>query len=167
MALGPHPAHAQLRLRAAEVKAAYVARFIGYAEWPAGALASPPAPVVVGVAGDEEVVDVLNAIAAERREGQRALEVRRCVEGEPLPVPLHVLVIGRGQSVPEWLRRLQGRPVLTISDDPRGLDAGSMLNLLQSDGRIRFEASLSALQAAGVRFSARALSLAERVVGVP
>lgn len=164
-ALAQVPAQVPPRARAAEVKAAYVARFLGYAEWPSSV--PPPAPAVVGVVGDDEVAEVLGVIAAERREGQRPLEVRRCVEGEALPAALHVLFVGRGQPVAEWVRRVQGRAVLTVSDDPRGLDGGSMLNLLQSEGRIRFEASLPALQAGGIKFSARALTLAERVVGVP
>lgn len=161
-------APAQSTPRSAELRAAYVLRFIDYVGWPADAQ-PPSAPVVVGVVGDDAMLEVLAASAAsERREGLRNLEVLRCAEGARLPASLQVLFIGRGQPVAAWVRRVQGRPVLTISDDAHGLEAGSMLNLLPSEGgRPRFEASLLALQAAGVKFSARVLTLAERVLGAP
>jgi hypothetical protein len=95
-------AQAQSTPRSAELRAAHVLRFIGYVEWPGGAAPSDPLVVgVVGVVGDDGLAAVL--AATERREGQRALEVRRCVEGERLPASLQVLFIGRGQPVAEWV----------------------------------------------------------------
>lgn len=158
------PALAQRRAREAEVKAAYVYKFLAYAEWPASALPAERAPWVVGVAGSDELADTLVTITASRREAQRPIEIRRVAEGDPVE-GLHALFMARGQPVARWVARLQGRPVLTISDDPRGLEAGSMLNLVPGDGRIRFEASLAAMQSSGVKLSARALAVADRVVG--
>jgi len=62
------------------------------------------------------------------------------------------------------LAAISHQPVLIVSNTPRGLDVGSMINFLLVDRRVRFEVSLPAAKRSGLRISAELLSVASRVI---
>lgn len=152
----------------ASVKAAYLYKFIGYVEWPAGAFAQPGAPIVIGVAGSEAVHAQLQLLLPGRSIQGRPLVARRLAPGEPIE-GLHVLFVGRDASGfrSGWLDSLAGRPVLIVTETPEGLARGSALNFVVIDGKVRFEASVPAAERASLKLSARLLAVAERVVAHP
>lgn len=148
-----------------EVKAAYVHRFAGFVEWPAASFAAADSPIVVGVAGAPGLQRELAAIV-----------VGRLVQGRPLQVievtqpreaaSVHMLVIGRAawKRAGEWMSATKGHPVLTVTDMAQGLERGAALVIVETESRLRFEASVPAAEQAGLRLSSRLLSVAERVV---
>jgi hypothetical protein len=155
-------AHAQAVTEPA-VKAAFLYKFLGYVEWPPQALAAD-APYVIGVAGADDVAAELERIGASRTINGRRLVVRRLGEGET-PRGLQVLFVGRSQSeVREMLRSVSRRGVLTVTDADRGLELGSVINLVTADNHVAFEISLEAAERAGLDISSRMLSVARRVV---
>lgn len=150
----------------ASVKAAYLYKFTGFVEWPDGAFAAPTAPIVIGVAGADEVHAELELALAGRTAQERPLLARRLRAGDPLD-GVHMLFLGSDLGAAERGRLLQaatGRPLLVVTDDPVGLAAGGALNFVNVGGRVRFEASQVNAQRAGLRLSARLLGVAERVV---
>jgi YfiR/HmsC-like len=58
-----------------------------------------------------------------------------------------------------------GRPVLVVTNADGGLDAGSSVNFLLIDQRVRFEISLDAAQGSGLRVASELLAVAIRVRG--
>jgi hypothetical protein len=148
----------------AAVKAAYVYRFLAHVDWPPQALGDPSDPLVIGVAGGDDVGDELERVVAGRQVAGHPVQVRR-LAGDEAAEPVHVMFVGRGVRQPSRLiQRLQGRPVLVVTDGGAGLDAGAMLHFVPVDGRVRFEASPAAAERSGIRLGARLLALAERVV---
>jgi hypothetical protein len=160
------PADAQALSGAAdEVKAAYLYRFVGYIEWPDGAFTSAESPLVIGVAGSDPVHAELNRVLLGRSAHGRPLVVRKVVPGESLD-GVHVLFVGdAGLARSPWLQRHRDRPLLIVTDAAQGLDAGAGLNFVLVDDRLRFEASMRAIERAGLKVSSRLLALAQRVVG--
>ncbi len=157
-------AQAQQRLSETSVEAAYLYKFLDYVDWPPTAFANPHAPVVIGVLGAEEIADELRSLVAGKRVNERPVVVRKLEAGDALD-GLHELFVARAVDLPRQLERTRGAPVLVVTDDgPRSLEAGSMLNLIPVDGRIRFEASPIAAEHAGLKLGARLLAVAERVV---
>ncbi len=148
----------------AQVKAAYLHKFPGFVEWPSGSFTSATSPLVMGVAGAEAVYQELSRLAAGRQVQGRAVEVRRV--SLPLPDPLHLLYIGpeARREAGALLARTVGRPVLTVTDDSALQPAGAVLNLVEIEGRVRFEASPSAATASGLKLSSRLLNVAARVI---
>jgi hypothetical protein len=71
---------------------------------------------------------------------------------------------GPGANLARLVERLKGSPVLVVSDSPRGLQLGSMLNFVAVEGRIRFEASPQSADHAGIKLGSRLLAVAERVL---
>ncbi len=59
----------------------------------------------------------------------------------------------------------RGRPVLIVTDQPGGLEAGGAINFLLVDQRVRFEVSPSPAQGAGLHISSQLLAVAVRVLG--
>jgi hypothetical protein len=51
-----------------------------------------------------------------------------------------------------------------VTDMAQGLERGAALVFVETESRLRFEASLPAAEQAGLRLSSRLLSVAERVV---
>ena len=164
--LMPAVAAAQpLSAAADEVKAAYLYKFIGYVEWPESALPAPGNPLVIGVVGADAVEAELVRVLAGHSAFGRPLIARTVAPGDPTE-DLQVLFVGdAGLMRSAWLQRLRDRPILIVTDAPQGLDAGAALNFVLIRGHLRFEASLPAVERAGLKVSSRLLALARRVVG--
>jgi hypothetical protein len=148
-----------------EAKAANLHRFAGFVEWPLTKFASPDAPIVVGTVGSPGVHKELAQIVAGRLVQNRAMQVVELDEPRQ-SASVHILMIGRGawKRAGEWIAAVKGQPVLVITDMPQGLERGATLCFIESEGRLRFEASVAAAEAAGLKLSSRLLPLAERVV---
>jgi hypothetical protein len=151
-----------------EAKAAHLHRFAGFIEWPAASFSSPDAPIIVGMVSSPGVQKELAQIVAGRLVQSRAMQVIELAEPRQATT-VHMLMIGRGvgKRSAEWLAAVKGYPVLVVTDLAQGVNRGAALSFIESDGRLRFEASVPAAEAAGLRLSSRLLPLAERVVKGP
>lgn len=150
-----------------QVKAAFVYKFTGYVEWPAEVLGSAGAPFTIGVLGADALAAELALVATGRSVDAHPVTVRRLRGGEPL-ADVAMLFVGRGET-PRLKALLAGaaRPMLVVteSDAEGAMPAGSMINLLLVDRRVRFEVALDTAERAGVRLSSRLLAVAHKVHG--
>lgn len=146
------------------VKAAFLYRFTGYVDWPSQTATDPQFTIAVldadGVAGE------LERLLQNRQIQNRPAQVRSIRNLRELD-DAQMLYIGSSHR--EELRRListvAGRPVLVVTNEEGGLDAGSSVNFLLIDQRVRFEISLDAAQASGLRVASELLAVAVRVRG--
>jgi hypothetical protein len=147
------------------LKAAFVYKFASYVEWPAESFPSPDSPFVIGVLGADDIAAELEGLVHGRSVGNRPAIVRRMKDGEPL-TGLHMLFIGRRDAgkVPALSRAARALSVLVVSDAERGLEAGSVINLVVADERVGFEVSIEAAERSGLRLSSRMLGVARRVL---
>jgi hypothetical protein len=160
---------AQERATPASVKAAFLSKFLNYVDLPAGAAAPPDAPLVIAVAGADDVFEALQQLLREREResGQRRLVARHVVDGDSL-AGVHLLFVG-GRIAPlhsALVHAARERALLLVTDSPDGLAAGACINFVGVGNRIRFEVSLDAAEQRSIRISSRVLALAERVIGV-
>jgi len=145
------------------VKAAFVFKFLGYVEWPSPALAGD-APYVIGVAGADGVATELERLTAGRMLNGRRITVKRWHDGDATR-GMHVLYVGRAQpNARELLQSFQRQPVLTITEGERGLEQGSIVNLVTLEDRVGFEISQLAAERAGLAISSRMLAVARLVI---
>ena len=155
-----------------KVQAAYLHKFLNYADWPPASFPQADTPYVIGVAGDDAaaatVADELAHIAAGRSVNNRGVIVKRVLPGDsPASLnDLHMLYIGRGERArqAQWLRQVKGRPVLTVTDAEGALEQGSIINFRTVDERVRFEVSVDAAEQSGLRLNSRLFSVATNVV---
>ncbi|QJE02720.1 YfiR family protein [Massilia forsythiae] len=145
------------------VKAAFVVKFLTYADFPAGAFADAASPVTIGVVGaDEMALELAHAVAG-RSVNSRTIVVRPLHESE-VHAPLHLLFIG-GQDPVRVARimRQASTGTLLVTEYEQGLPQGSVINFRIVDGRVRFDVSLDAAERNGIKLSSRLLAVASRV----
>lgn len=146
-----------------QIKAAHLYKFAGYVEWPESAFASPAAPIVIGVLGDDPIAADLAQIVSGRTIDAHPVQVRRLRPGESL-AGLHVLFVGqaeRGRMAE--VRAATGPPQLVVTEHDGAFDAGSMINFRIIGGRVRFEVALDNAERRGLKLSSRLLTVAHYV----
>ncbi len=95
----------------------------------------------------------------------RPLRVR-VIAGVDALTGCHALFAGaRGDAAAAVLKAAANRPVLTIGETDRFLEAGGIIVLKVVERRVRFEVNTANAQKAGLRISAQLLSLAAAVRG--
>ena len=157
------PVHGSEPMVEQQIKAAYLYKFATYAEWPEGAFDSRDSRFVIGVAGSDEVAELLTRFVAGRTVGGHPVEVRRLERGSSL-AGLHMLyVTGERGLVSDILAQARGYPVLTVTDSERAFAQGSMINFVIADNKLRFEVALRRVNTGRLRLSARMLAAAHRV----
>ena len=144
------------------VKAAFLYKFLGYADFPAGSFADAATPVSIGVVGADDMAIELTRIAAGRLVGGRMITVRALRE-QDLAQPLHVLFVA-GQDDARAARLLRAANAqLTVTECDGGLRSGSIINFTIVDDRVRFDVSLDAAEKKNLKLSSRLLTVANRV----
>jgi hypothetical protein len=150
-----------------QVKAAFIYNFAKFVEWPTDSLGPKEAPLTVCLAGRDPFGAAWAGIEGRQVQG-RALQVRRgVIPGET--AGCHVLFVADSEErrVPAILAAVGSQPVLTISDAESFAESGGAVQMVVADGRLQFDASLTALQRSRLKASSQVLKLARTVIGMP
>ena len=150
------------------VKAAFLFRFTEFVSWPESAFIRPDAPFTIAVVGHDALADELRQITSGKSVQGRAVEVRRVAEGEAIPAA-QIAFMGDAdvQRLRERVRRAPPN-ALVVSESEGALAAGSVINFVIVNDRVRFEISLPAAEKRGLRMSSRLLAVAQSVkTGTP
>jgi len=147
-----------------EIKAAFLFKFLGYAQLPRAAAGDQNAPITVALINADDVADDLVRMSAGRTVDNHTVEVRRITENDSL-AGIQVLFIGGADRAPlsRLLKAAQQRSILSITEAEDALDQGSVINFKTVDGKVRFEVSLDAAEKSGVRLSSRLMAVALNV----
>jgi hypothetical protein len=169
----PAPAYAQGGTSQAlerRVKAAFLYKFLGYADFPAAAFADSASPVTIGVVGSDEMAAELAQVAAGRQVRGRPIVVRTLREGEPGQVHL-LFVAGNDNARSARVLRAAlassaatSSALLPVTECELGLQYGSVINFRIIEERVRFDVSLDSAERNNVKLSSRLLTVANRVV---
>jgi hypothetical protein len=147
-----------------QVKAAFLFNFAKFVEWPAGALAPGPAPIAIGIVGQDPFGSMIEDVTRSERVNGREIVVRRLDAGDDLRSQ-HILFISESERHrwTEIFASLEGASVLTVGDVEGFTQAGGVIRLTNDDRRIALEISLGAADRAFLKISSRLLSLARIV----
>jgi hypothetical protein len=161
-------AFAQPRASERELKAVYLYRFAGFIEWPEGAFARRDSPLLIGVAGNDELAAQLDRMVAGRSVNGHPLAVRKVRRGEPL-AGLHILYVGALEhaALADLLGAARSQSLLTVADSDEAAELGGMIRFVVARERLRFEVALAQVQPSRLRISARMLAAASSVTGAP
>lgn len=145
------------------VKAAFLYKFLGYADFPAAAFADSTAPVAIGVVGSDEMAAELARVVAGRQVRGRPIVVRALREGEQVQVHL-LFVAGADSTRAARILRAAPAALLPVTECEHGLQFGSVINFRIIEERVRFDVSLDSAERNNVKLSSRLLTVANRVV---
>jgi hypothetical protein len=165
---GPSPAQTPAQAVATapeyQLKAVFLFNFAQFVSWPAGAFAEPSAPLVIGVLGEDPFGSFLDeTVRGETIEGH-PLRIRR-FDSLDQATDCHILYISRDEleRMPAIRQALEGRGVLTVSDELGFASRGGMIRFITERNRIRLRINLVAARAAGLTLSSKLLRAAEIV----
>ncbi len=158
---GVHPSKAQA-MDISLMKGVYLYNFIRFAQWPGDPGAARE--VSVAVYAPQGFVEYLRKIST-RSHSYPKMQVRWCASVECADAA-HVLYVHGVEDVKleMLLTAMQGREVLTVSDQPGFVQSGGMIQLVEDRGRLVFDINLRAIQEAGLYISADILDMARKVV---
>jgi hypothetical protein len=147
------------------VKAAFLYKFASYVEWPAGAFPNPDSPIVIGVAGADQLSKELQQAVGGRQVAGRTLQVRK-LGAETAVEDCHILFVGAGsrhERTMQLLASAKARPVLTVTDSMDHPN-DSVINFLVVDDRVRFDISRESAERKGLQLRSQLLGVARQIV---
>jgi hypothetical protein len=144
------------------IKAAFLVRFADYVDWPAAAFASPSAPLVVCVVGEDPLGASLDKVAGNGQAHGRPIAIKRlkAAKGDS---GCHIAFIAMADAarLGQQLEALHGAPVLTVTDVKSG--ASGIVNFVIKEERVRFDIDDEAAMQNGLTISSKLLALALNV----
>ena len=144
-----------------QMKAAFLLNFPKYVEWPASSFTEPNSPIVVAIAGNEEVATEFAALSNGKSiDGHPIKLIRNPTSAECLEC--HILFIGsrEARKVPEIVSELKSASVLTVGESEQFMDQGGMINLALRERRIALEVNLDATRQTELKISSKLMALA-------
>lgn len=161
--LGSNAASATPLTEVQSLTIAFLYNFMKLSEWPSDTRSTELTLCVTegGEFGAE--LDSMNGKPVQNR----TLKVKRLVLGDN-PTDCELLFLP-GEEKPirlhEWLKLIESKPVLSVSDTPHFLDEGGMISLVNEDNRLQFEVNLELVEKAGIEMSSQILKIARTVRG--
>ena len=150
-----------------KVKAVYLYKFILFTTWPEEVFDSSNRRITIGILGNDPFGNAFDDVAGKSIAG-RTLVIKRFRELPSMEaleqcqlVFMHAL---KKQEVARFLKSMEGRPILSVSDMPGFIDWGGMINFVISEGMVRFEINHKAATRERIQLSSKLLRLAERII---
>lgn len=139
------------------LKAVFLYNFTKYIDWQN---AGNGRNFIIGVLGKSQIVTPLNLIAKTSSVEGKKIVILNFMKPDDMP-HCDLLFISRtaGSSISSVVNQT-GRGTLIVSEEPAGSSSGAALNLVLNDDKLRFEASLKAINSSGLKVSAQLMKLA-------
>jgi hypothetical protein len=151
-----------------QVKAAYLANFGRFVEWPTSVAVAKSESFNICVLGQDPFgADLDAAVAGETIGGAHVLAKR--ISRPQDAVDCRILFISSSE-VSQWkeiLTTLKTLSVLTVSDMPQFARRGGIIQFLLDGSRVRFDINLAATERVGLNLSSELLKLAVTVSRSP
>ena len=147
-----------------QVKAAYLANFGRFAEWPASVAVDKSESFNICVLGQDPFGADLDAAVAGETIGHTHVLAKRISRPQDA-VDCRILFISSSEAS-QWkeiLAALRPLSVLTVSDIPQFTRRGGIIQFLLDGNRVRFDINLAATERVGVKLSSELLKLAVTV----
>jgi len=141
-----------------QLKAIFLFNFAQFVEWPPLALGDGPAPLVIGVLGDDPFGSYLDETVRGEKIGEHPIVVRRYRRPEDV-TGCNVLFISRSEAdrMGQIVAGLKGQSILTVGDVDDFNRVGGIVRFVTEQGRIRLRIDAKAAQAAGLKISSKLL----------
>lgn len=146
-----------------QLKAAVIYNLIKFVEWPAGSLAPSGAPLLLGVPEADPLAEALMRLQGKTVQG-RPLAIQKTSQLDQLKKCQVVVLADSGQAR-ALLSNFKGLPILTITDGLGNfVSLGGVINLVEEEGKLRFQVNLEAAGRARLSINSQLLKLA-KIVG--
>ncbi len=147
-----------------ELKAAMLLNLIHFVDWPPSAYSDPQAPFALCILGTDPFGSAFAAAARHKFENNREVRILY-LKAEADVRSCNILYISSSESraAGQIFSRLDGSTVLTVGEMREFAVRGGMIQFSLQDQQVRFSINLGAASHAGLKISAKLLSLARIV----
>lgn len=154
------PVYGQQRVGEYQVKAAFLYNFAKFVEWPKSTASESSKPLVLGILGEDPFGEDIQTISGKRVKDKTFQVIRseRLQELDNCDI-LFISASMKGQ-LDHILEKINGKPVLTVSDTRGFAEQGVMINLFMVNNKIRFEINPHAVKRSDLKMSSQLLKLA-------
>lgn len=159
LAAAAMPARADDNLEYA-VKAAYLAKFIPFIDWPGSVFPDPGAPFTICVLGDDPFGANLDKAATGQKLGDHPFQVRRMAAPDPT-ADCQMAFAANPDIATQMVEAMKDKPVVTVTDSD--IRAHGMISFVVSENHVRFDIDDDAAEAVGIHVSSKLLGLANSV----
>jgi hypothetical protein len=146
-------------------KAAFLATFPSFVDWPDGAFSAPNSPLVACVLGDFRFGTTLAEVSRDSAPHGRRISVR-WIKNDDQIRGCHILFVSNSE-LPHYSKLIalvQGTSTFTVGETAKFLAAGGMLSMSFENEAVQFEVNLASTREAHFHVSSRLLALAHRVI---
>jgi hypothetical protein len=147
------------------VKAAMIYNLATFVDWPADASHGPGMPLTLCMIGKGPLGAALEELRGKKAKG-RQLALKTVTRNDEWGA-CQMLVVNAGDkhTLAAIIAGIEERDILTVSDLPHFAEAGGMVGLVATGGKVRLEVNLEATQRSRLKISAQLLRLARIVTG--
>ena len=146
-----------------QVKAAFIYNFAKFVEWPSVA-ADPDSKIVIGILGEDPFGREMEGVIDGKTANGKRLAIKRFSD---LRAVSHCHILFISSSERKNLRQIlasAGPGILTVGETENFARLGGIINFTILDGKLRLEINRASAGRAGLKISAKLLSLA-RIIG--
>ena len=144
------------------VKGAFLLNFAKFVEWPAQAFKSPADPMSICILGANPFTPALDAAARQIVVDGRSLTLQQIQEPQQARQCQVVFVsVAERKRVRALLEAVKGESVLTVGESEGFVAGGGVIEFRLEESKVRIDISETAAKRAGLRISAKLLSLAQ------
>ena len=156
-----------------KITALYLYNFLLFVDWPKGACSNSNT-IKVAILNAPQVYDAMKPMSGKMVKGKK-LAIFSFSSGQELVDSCQVLFVGgtETETVKDLLKRVKGKPVLTVGDMPGFMELGGMVSFKCPDDlrkrekeRKRFIINLSAVQKSRLKIRSRLLRISDIVYDV-
>lgn len=148
------------------IKAKFIGTLAEYVSWPPNSsIENPARPLVLGVVGESPFGSYLDSLYFNKKIKGKEVRILYSLALKDL-ASCDILFICESETslLPQILKNVSGRPILTISDSPDFVRRGVMINLVYENERVRFEVNRLALKGSSMDLSSHVLKLAKLIL---
>jgi hypothetical protein len=147
-----------------QVKGAFLVKFAMFVDWPTTSFPDPNTPITIGILGEDPFGGEFEAALKSEVASGRHFELKRFGNLQEL-TDCHMIFVTaqESQRLPEILGATRGKPVLIVGDRDRFAHEGGMVNFIKESGKVRFEVNAAAIEAHGLKISAKLLQVSRPV----
>jgi hypothetical protein len=147
--------------KANQVKAVFLYNFTQFVVWPQRTFNDSTSPFVIGVLGENTFGPYLNQVIESEGVGGHPIVVKHYENITSNIDECQILFIDKSfPSVRQAIESLNGKPVLTVSDNENFMRQAGMLRFYIEGGKLRIEINKEASQKSGLEISSKLLRIA-------
>ncbi len=150
-----------------QIKAAFLYKFLLFAEWPEEPTDESRDTIIIGIIGKDSFSNAFEPVEGEIIDGRKLIIKRFKKDVSAVKLKkCHILFISPSlkNDTDKILESLNQHPVLTVSEIKEFIESGGMINFLIKENRVGFEINTSAAESVGIKFRSKLLRVAQRIV---